>query len=355
MLAKLHRWKKMKTYKQIPLILLITLIGMACSIFGAEISFPEPTDTPEAVVSEPLVENPPEAEPLPAATLAAVQPAPAAKSIPNAQLSEAGPWVLIGGEGGLWAANPDGSGLSYINETQPDQLTLGGRYAALIEESEGYHGRGLTLKMFSMPGGEVITVTELLSESTEPDPEDNDTLFEKYSVYYALTTSNLDWSPDGTRLAFTSAHESPSSDLYVYDTADGGLTRLTFGPSQAFRPIWSPDGEYIILMGASSFGTGAGYAMDAVWAVCADGSCVRTLFESGKGDELALGWTSADTIIFYSFNAVWGYHDLRSVNIETGEVETLWDHAFEEAALDPETGQKSVVVKSQATNFTGLY
>jgi WD40 repeat protein len=289
-------------------------------------------------------DNMPEYSPQWSPFLSKVQPEPSTKPIPETPLSEVGPWVLIRGEEGLWAANPDGSGLSYIYEVEPEQLSIGGRHAAFIEETAGYYGSGLTLKMFSLPGGEVDTITELLSESTEPNSEGITTVVGRIAINQALLTDNLEWSPDGTRLAFTSAHEGPSSDLYVYSPEDGSMTRLSEGPSQAFRPVWSPDGKYIILMGANSFGTGAGYDMAGVWVVCADGSCIRTLFEPGGGDELVLGWISEDTLLLYSFSARLGYYNLRSINIETGEANIFWDHAFEKALLDPESGKILVVV-----------
>jgi Tol biopolymer transport system component len=68
------------------------------------------------------------------------------------------------------------------------------------------------------------------------------------------TRDGFAWSPDGTRIAFTSPvgtdgpGGSKSSSLYVVDTSDGRLTKLT-GPNAtggAFPPIaWSPDGSRI--------------------------------------------------------------------------------------------------------------
>jgi Tol biopolymer transport system component len=68
------------------------------------------------------------------------------------------------------------------------------------------------------------------------------------------TRDGFTWSPDGTRIAFTSPvgtdgpGGSKSSSLYVVDTSDGRLTKLT-GPNAtggAFPPIaWSPDGSRI--------------------------------------------------------------------------------------------------------------
>lgn len=334
----------MKITTHIHIILFLILIGIIVSGCVGEMSSLEQADTPDAIISEPTADNLPDFSPQSSPVPPTVQPEPSTKSIPEAPLSDVGPWVLIRGEQGLWTANPDGSGLSYIYEVWPEQLTIGSRHAAFIEETAGYYGHGLTLKMFSLPGGEVETITELLTESTEPTLEVLSSYDERIAIYNALITDNLEWSPDGTRLAFTSAHEGPSADLYVYSQENSRLTRLSDGPSQAFRPIWSPDGKYIILMGANSFGTGAGYDMVGVWVVCADGSCIRTLYKPGSGDELVLGWISEDTLLLYGFSALYGYFNLRSINIETGEANILWDHSFNDAALDPESGKILVVV-----------
>jgi Tol biopolymer transport system component len=83
------------------------------------------------------------------------------------------------------------------------------------------------------------------------------------------------WSPDGTRIAFTSPLRtdgpggSRSSSLYVVDTRDGRLTELT-GPNDAggaFPPIaWSPDGSRIAFArsrGALRSSTNSLVVMDA--------------------------------------------------------------------------------------------
>ncbi|MCP4660192.1 MAG: protein kinase [bacterium] len=65
-----------------------------------------------------------------------------------------------------------------------------------------------------------------------------------------LTTSpglELDptFSPDGTRLAFSS-DASGSFELYVQELPPGAeVTRLTFDGGEKFEPAWSPDGERI--------------------------------------------------------------------------------------------------------------
>jgi TolB protein len=64
-----------------------------------------------------------------------------------------------------------------------------------------------------------------------------------------------DWSPDGTKIAFTS---HPSSDdpinpihteIYVINPDGTGLTRLTYNDYEERAPSWSPDGSRIVFMG----------------------------------------------------------------------------------------------------------
>jgi dipeptidyl aminopeptidase/acylaminoacyl peptidase len=56
------------------------------------------------------------------------------------------------------------------------------------------------------------------------------------------------WSPDGTRLAFTSARDedwdvSPVRDLYAVDAAGGPPEKITSTDAVVERPSWSPDGR----------------------------------------------------------------------------------------------------------------
>jgi hypothetical protein len=191
--------------------------------------------------------------------------------------------------------------------------------------------------MFSLPDGEVITITPLLPEDLEPGLEEE-------AIRIAVQTDNLAWSPDGSRLAFTSAHGGSGAELYVYSSKEDSLSRLSDLEGQAFRPIWSPDGQHIVVMEARSFGTGAGYDMAGVWQACSDGTCLHRLYEPASGDELPLGWFSTDTLLLYSFNALFEYHNLRAFNIETGAENVLWSNSFTAAALDPESDTVLLVV-----------
>jgi dipeptidyl aminopeptidase/acylaminoacyl peptidase len=64
------------------------------------------------------------------------------------------------------------------------------------------------------------------------------------------------WSPDGRRLAFSSARQEHwdaeiERDIYVVDAQGGEPTRLTDGESRHEAPSWSPDGAVIACRWAS--------------------------------------------------------------------------------------------------------
>ena len=84
-------------------------------------------------------------------------------------------------------------------------------------------------------------------------------------------------SPDGTRLALTSA-----GDVWVYELGRGSMTRLTFGGGYG-NPLWTPDGRYIVFRAARSMlwtradGTGQPQVLtqsnhqQIAWSFTADG------------------------------------------------------------------------------------
>ena len=100
---------------------------------------------------------------------------------------------------------------------------------------------------------------------------------------------------------------------------------------------WSPDGKYIVHVGASTApGTGAGFLVDGVWAAAADGSGVKLLYEPDLSrDEVIVGWMDAVTVLVYTDDYNCGENNLRILNVESGEERVMWPDYFSHVAFDP--------------------
>uniref|UniRef100_UPI0035CA99C1 S41 family peptidase n=1 Tax=uncultured Sphingomonas sp. TaxID=158754 RepID=UPI0035CA99C1 len=65
----------------------------------------------------------------------------------------------------------------------------------------------------------------------------------------AATEARPLYSPDGTRLAFTSTRGG-NANIYVLDLASGAVTRLTYAEAGEELDAWSPDGKYLYFASA---------------------------------------------------------------------------------------------------------
>lgn len=74
---------------------------------------------------------------------------------------------------------------------------------------------------------------------------------------------DIDWSPDGTRLAFMAFFGNARSEIYVMDLATGKTERLTNDDKQDEDPIWSPDGEKIAYVKMVADGNREVFVMNA--------------------------------------------------------------------------------------------
>jgi dipeptidyl aminopeptidase/acylaminoacyl peptidase len=103
---------------------------------------------------------------------------------------------------------------------------------------------------------------------------------------------DLDWSPDGSRLAFVShgsASDSSQQGIYLINTDGTGRTALnTPAVGRDSSPSWSPNGKWIAYAGSGEKGS-------AIYAIAADGSQGRLLARHGS----APAWSPDGTKIAY--------------------------------------------------------
>ncbi len=269
-----------------------------------------------------------------------------------------GPWLLYtmaspSGIGyppirDLWAASADGASVRQVVAESPESHPLaytpgpGGHvaYLTLSTDREPWLQPCLALNLLDLETGTHRAVARLTSDAVEASDE-----FPPDAKRAIADEPSLAWSPDGSQLAFIAALGDSGADLYLYDVAGDFIKRLSDEPDHAALPTWSPDGAYIAFQEMRTFGTGAGYAVEHLWAAAADGTGIVDLFAVGEdaytGGEIYIGWTGAGELVFHDFI---NRANLRRANPATGETVLLREACLDDAALDPTTGTTLVVL-----------
>lgn len=308
---------------------------------GSDTPILSPTSTEVVVVeASPTITEQPD---LPTAT---------ATTLPEAPLSEEGPWLLFVADPEqdppadyLWAINPDGTGLTQLS-SQPthcfevsDVLGPNGEITVAYLTLDRDTLSNPQLSILKMPGGETEVTIDLTSPETAYTGQKFDT--EEFNtvaiIVHAIKTDNsFKWSPDGKWLAFVGAIDGPSADVYSYELATGAIRQLTDGKDHAFQLLWSPDSAWILHTAKAVWGTSGGFyePVTGVWAASPGGEQVIKL--DGNRATYFIGWISPDTVVAYSGGAMGFLYDFRTINIASGIVEELKPVCFNELAYSLE-------------------
>ncbi len=308
---------------------------------------PTPIEQPTAVPPTDAPDGPP-ATPTEAAispaTATAITPTTEPTGIPTptpenstTEQTAVAPSLIIALTQGVFSVAADGSGIRrLINEPIAIGSAAYGYQSAFSPDGRflAYStppGEATHLNLLDIHSGETRLITPLLSAEMEPRPDEdclgiaNDTI----RCQAAFTVGEVAWSPDGTKLAFVSAHAGNTADLYLYSVSDETIKQLSSQERAVSRLVWSPDSQAILYYSVH-FSSGSGNeTVLSGWAVRANGSRTVELHDTpGSQTEIVLGWLDAETIVVYSLD--WGFcgTDLRTHNVRTGEKTTLWDGLF---------------------------
>lgn len=157
------------------------------------------------------------------------------------------------------------------------------------------------------------------------------------------------WSPDGTKVVFSSNRDSSTFEIYVA-SADGQVVeRVTQDGFNDRWPAWSPDGTQIVYSSLRN-GNYDLYVMDA------DGSNPRAV-TTDPGNDLEPTWSPDGSSIAFVSTRVDGVQDIWNFNLSSGVAVRLTNDSANESAPDYAPDGDSIVYGSvdTETGSTEIY
>ncbi len=242
----------------------------------------------------------------------------------------------------------------------------------------------ITLKLLNINNGtikkvaDVITngyekkIDQLTEELKKIDPRHYCPIDGKEWVNYGVASAlewgiySVAWSPDSRMLAFAAQIDGISSDVYLYDV-ETGVVQQAEDSLQSVRYIrWSPDGQKIIF--ENSTPSHADISYPDLYVISLSKKVIKNplmLYSGGwlgKFDNFTQAWLptgdwlSPNVLLVTSSTPDAGNYGIEALNINTGQLTTLWEDFFGAYAVD----QKNKIIAVSPSDYTrpenlGLY
>lgn len=208
----------------------------------------------------------------------------------------------------LFVMDVDGTELTFLTPGSSATWSLDNKYVAFGASASYYSSNGLTIlaPIRNQPGSPTIdndifvaNVDDVLGGGAPKNITSSDQMIDE----------DADWSPDGTKIAFTSDPASdylgvplpgnpfnyPTKEIFVINPDGTGLAQLTFNNREERGPAWSPDGSRIAFIGR--VGTRGGNTFE-ICAMNADGSNPVQLTDNALFEGTMTWSPDGDKIIF---------------------------------------------------------
>jgi dipeptidyl aminopeptidase/acylaminoacyl peptidase len=223
-------------------------------------------------------------------------------------------WMMMAGGGEAWVVTSHKGGVSGFRFS-PDgkQLLLSAADQPSKDEEDRKKVKDDTLVI-----DQDIRMTHLWTWNIEKKEE-------KRLTEGNFTTSDPQWSPDGTQISYTvrptpKADDGSLSDVWVLTLANGAKKKLIAEAGASDTARWSPDGKWIAYNGGPD--TSGGVSNTFLYSVPATGGAPKQL--TAKFD-LPVGtpvWSRDGKTIYFSTNVLEAI-EVYSYDVSSGEVKQL--------------------------------